>query len=328
MKGCYRTPHGWLCQVRIHGVLYQQRFPATASREIRQRWLTEQQIAHRHDTARRRSGLLRDDAVRYLAAVRAMPTFTDRQRHIGRWVDALGARQRASLTSAEISAQLQTWRHTLSASSCNHLRTALQHLWSVLDGKSAHNPVRDVPRMREPRPQPVSITYSDIQRALASMRDTPTRARLAVLAATGLPSKQVGLLTADDVDAAHGRLRVRGRSKGQGAPGRTLPLSGDAVRALGDLARHNAWGAFSNSSLNKAWKGACRRTLGRADWSVYSLRHAFATRVYANGADLHTVGELLLHSSPSLTARYALAAVPARLRAAVDIPTTPPPSSK
>jgi integrase len=67
-----------------------------------------------------------------------------------------------------------------------------------------------------------------------------------------------------------------------------------------------------------AWVTACQRVLGRRDVSPYALRHAFAARVYAASGDLHAVGALLLHSSSSLTARYALAAVPDRLRKAVD----------
>jgi integrase/recombinase XerC len=317
VKGCTQTPTGWLCQVKIHGVRYARRFPADTPRDALQRWLTEQQMAHRHEHYRRNSGLLRDDAVRYLAAVRAMPTYQDRARHIDEWVAALGARRRASLTAADIAAQLQVWRQTLSASSCNHRRTALQHLFSTLDGRAGRNPVRDVPRFPEPRPAPRALDPADIRRVLDDLGDTASRARLEVLAATGLPAKQLGLLTPDDVDLERAVMRVAGRSKGAGAPGRALPLSPAAIDAFRRLSRLKAWGPFSNSSLGKAFRGACVRVLGRDDLTPYVLRHSFATAVYAATGDLHAVGQLLLHSSPTLTARYALAAVPDRLRDAV-----------
>ena len=63
------------------------------------------------------------------------------------------------------------------------------------------------------------------------------------------------------------------------------------------------------------------RVLQRDDLTPYVLRHSFATAVYAATGDLHAVGQLLLHSSPTLTARYALGAVPARLREAVRAAT-------
>lgn len=318
MKGCAKTAHGWLCQVRIHGRRYTQRFPADTPREVLQRWLTAQQMAHRHDRYRRASGLLRDDVQTYLQAVAAMPTIKDRRRQMAYWVEALGARRRDSLTAADIAAQLQTWRGRWSASTCNQLRAALAHLWTVLDGRGARNPVRDVAKLALPRPAPRDLAWEDIARVLASMRPSASRARLQVLATTGLPPRQIGLLTAADVDLEGRLLRAPGRAKGAGAPGRTLPLSDAAVQAFQALAAQDAWGAFSSSSLRKAWVTACQRVLGRRDVSPYALRHAFAARVYAASGDLHAVGALLLHSSSSLTARYALAAVPDRLRKAVD----------
>src|SRR6185295_12121548 len=41
----------------------------------------------------------------------------------------------------------------LSPSAVNKRRTALQHLFTVLDGKSAPNPVKNVPKFREPDPR-------------------------------------------------------------------------------------------------------------------------------------------------------------------------------
>ena len=177
--------------------------------------------------------------------------------------------------------------------------------------------MRDVPRFPEPRPAPRALDPADIRRVLDDLGDTASRARLEVLAATGLPAKQLGLLTPDDVDLERAVMRVAGRSKGAGAPGRALPLSPAAIDAFRRLSRLKAWGPFSNSSLGKAFRGACVRVLGRDDLTPYVLRHSFATAVYAATGDLHAVGQLLLHSSPTLTARYALAAVPDRLRDAV-----------
>ncbi|MEK9725127.1 MAG: tyrosine-type recombinase/integrase [Rhodospirillaceae bacterium] len=318
MKHVLKTRAGMRAQVRIHGQLYRKHFPRGTPQHVISRWLYEQQAAHRGEPRMPNSGKLSDDARTYLAAVAAMPTFHERRRHIEAWVEAFGARQRGSLTPADISTQLHTWRQSKAASTCNHLRTALGHLFTRLDGRSARNPVRDVPKFPEPRPAPRALSQRDIRRVLDAMGDTASRARLEVMAATGLPARQVAQLTPSDVDLRSRVVTVVGRAKGAGSHGRALPLSRDAVSAFQRFARANAWGTFSNSSLGKAFKRATKLTLGRDDLSPYVLRHSFATAVYAATGDLHAVGQLLLHSNPTLTARYAAAAVPSRLRAAVD----------
>jgi hypothetical protein len=47
----------------------------------------------------------------------------------------------------------------------------------VLDGKAAPNPVRDVPKFREPDPLPKGIPYPIVRKLFQQMRDTPRRKR-------------------------------------------------------------------------------------------------------------------------------------------------------
>src|SRR6185503_3826481 len=140
------------------------------------------------------------------------------------WLAVLGRnRTRQSITSAEIRAALQQWRLTgrkdggpLSESACNHRRTALMHFFSVMNGKAGSNPCRDVPRFREPDPTPRGLTFAQLRRVFATMRDSATKARCVIMAYTGLPRATLMRLTPQDFDPRARTIVVPRRRKGSG----------------------------------------------------------------------------------------------------------------
>ena len=79
----------------------------------------------------------------------------------------------------------------------------------------------------------------------------------------------------------------------------------------------DAWGKFSQSSVYKSWKKACRDAKV-ACFNPYKLRHAYATALRAPGMDLADVQELMGHKSPKTTQRYA-AVAPKKLAAAAHL---------
>jgi integrase len=308
------TRHGTLAHIRIDGILYQKHFPhGTDPIDIKQ-WIVDQELDHRNPVAQKNS--FAADAERYLTLVTSMTSYADRKRDIEAWIEVFKDTQRASITSVVISAQLQAWRQTLSASTCNHRRTALQHLWTRLDGKGAQNPVKEVPRFKEPEPAPLGIDYATIRKIFKQLPTGPDKARLMMLAYVGLPNSIIAQLTPESLDASSATLAVPGRKKGFGTQGRMLPLTSQGVAAMKMLIATKAFGPFSRYHLRWVLTKACET----ADVKVirpYDLRHSFGTEVYRRSGDPESVQFLMQHASGAMTRRYTLAAVPARVRKAL-----------
>ncbi len=239
------------------------------------------------------------DASRYLALVMGMPSFEDRTHHIREWVRVFGHRTRKSITAAEIRAQLGQWAingrvdgKPLSPASLNLRRTALMALYSVLDGKSAPNIVRDVPRFDESssadvnRAQPVAVWYRLLARIGSYARpDSKTKARLRVILWTGLPHSLLAQLTPGDIDWKGQRIRVSRRKKGTGTPPQWIPVVPQAIAALKRFAAVKAWGEFSASAMHSSLALAVRHeNARRARMGLkrlpkirpYDARHTFA----------------------------------------------------
>lgn len=336
------TPYGWQAYVTVHGVTYFKRFkavrgepPLRAMREwinlTRGEKMTSTSPWAPHPKGRR--GEFESDARhRYLPAVKAMPTYRERKTHIEEWIAIFGRTRRNRITAADIQAALHRMRteprsvqigkrtesRVLSASAVNKRRTALMHLFTVLDRNSAPNPVRDVPKFREPTPLPRGVSLTTLEKILAKMPKGKHYARALVMTHTGIPHALLKRITERDVDWRARTVWVSARRKGQGVPARLVPLSAQGAQAFRVMRHFKAFGSFNNSRFCKMWHTARRAAKVAAHIRPYDLRHSFGSYAYARTGDLHAVQELLGHSSPLLTARYAMAAVPARLRAAVE----------
>ena len=151
------------------------------------------------------------------------------------------------------------------------------------------------------------------------------RAILELLYASGLRVSELTGLNRVDMDQKGRMLRVRGK----GSKERIVPYGGKAEQAL------DAYGPVRLELLRKAGrKGDVQAVflnhlgtrltsrsvarivkkyarLSNVNWDLHphSLRHAFATHLLADGADLRAIQELLGHSSLSTTQRYTHASI-------------------
>ena len=330
--GIFKTPTGFRSFQRVGGTLESQRWPKATTLTAMKQWQEDVKVlARRGLELPAGATTFEEDARLYLSQVRAMPSYTWRETDIRRWVCVLGReRNRHSITSPEVRKHLEQWRaEGYAANTVNHRRTALMHLFTVLDGRSAPNPARDVPRYRESTRPPRALSPHIVKSLLAYMPESLSKARLNLMFWTGWPHAQIMRLEPSDVDWDRA-VYIRARLKGQGIQGRWLPLLPQGWEALRQFKKLGAWGYFSTGSLRKSLRLAAQKLATAAntpadtkaivaDITPYDLRHSFLTMVALLTRNARAVQTLGLHSDPRQSNRYTEAAVDPLVQHALEL---------
>lgn len=331
MKGFRTLPSGkFQAFVKVQGKVYYETFdPDTHPRTMRE-WREDKRVEIRTGakipTVDPSEPAFIEDVRRYLKLRTSMPTYGTREQHLYAWAAYFGRRPRSTITAQMIRQRLeQALADGYAPASVNRERTALMSLWTVLDGKSARNPVRDVPKYREPSSDPRALTMMTAYRILACMRQSKTRIRLRVLLWTGWPHKQIGQLQPEHLKLKEGRAYVTARKKGGGHRGVWLPLVPGALRALTLFHREDCYGTFSTSSMRHAFLLALaklnahreRLKLRPIAARPYDFRHSFGTWLALKTNDERAVQEMMLHSTAEQSRVYTAAATTPRLDAAI-----------
>ncbi len=154
------------------------------------------------------------------------------------------------------------------------------------------------------------------------------RAILELLYAAGLRVSELTGLNLADMDQKDQMLRVRGKGNKE----RIVPFGGKAAEAmqrywpvrealLRESEEHGRRASVDAIFLNYRGRRLTQRSVGRIvkkyvrlaniNWDLHphSLRHAFATHLLADGADLRAIQELLGHQSLSTTQKYTHATI-------------------
>ncbi|RXH25480.1 tyrosine-type recombinase/integrase [Bradyrhizobium zhanjiangense] len=170
---------------------------------------------------------------------------------------------------------------------------------------------------------PRYIRSSDVETLIATCDQTTAtgvrdRAILLLLARLGLRASDILSLRLTDIDWQQATLSVRGKGRRE----TRLPLpqdAGDAVLAYLDQARPHVVGGRIFFMLNAPIRPLTRSSvvsdvvrcaIRKAGITAPSnganlLRHSAATAMLRGGATLDTVGAVLRHRSPDMTAHYA-----------------------
>lgn len=331
--GIYRTSTGFRAFVRVsHGSsgLKTKTYPPDTGLTVMKQWRESQRVkAREQKKPDAKAGTLADDIARYLSQIAAMPSLSDRTRDLEAWRAVFGDMKREDITKEMIGGQLQAWRAHgpkllympkvkirrrvaagLSASACNHRRTALLHLWTILDGKEAPNPVKAVPPFKEPAPEPRARDLALLTAAISRLRNEKQRTIARVLLWTGIRgNSELTPMKPEHVN--HERAECYVPTGKNGRTFRTVPLNADGLAAWADFGRLQLWGKpYDRHLLRKSLARACRaelkaRNLPLTRVKVYDLRHSIATAYRRGGADLADVQHVLGHSTPRMTSRYA-----------------------
>lgn len=237
--------------------------------------------------------------------------------------------------------------HNLEKSSIARKLAAIRSFFkfAVREGLVLRNPARLVATPKLPKRIPSVLSAEDLNAFLDGVVAVPARpgrkrpgtagenlllvkrdrAILELLYASGLRVSELTGLNLADMDRKDRMLRVRGKGNKE----RIVPYGGKAEQAMAAyepvrdalLRKAGRRGDPQAVFLNHLGTRLTSRTVARivkkyvrminVNWDLHphSLRHAFATHLLADGADLRAIQELLGHSSLSTTQRYTHASI-------------------
>lgn len=311
-KGIYEDAAGRSAVVRVGSgprALYREkRYPRDTPIKMMRPWQDETRRELKKQVETLSRSTLREDVPRYIARVQEeLASIKDRERDIDSWLGRFGDRVRQSLRTAELDEQLQHWRNVdgLAASTVNHRRDALSDLFSVLDGKDARNPVKGCVWFERPPRVAKGISRRRIESVLLAMDDdTQTKWRLLMIHWTGMRPSQLGRLTEDHflLDDPQPAVLI---PSGKGGNQVMMPLLAEGLAAARGLLRTGGYGAkWSCPSANKMIAETAAR-VGVAPFTVYTIKHSFATGLRRAGTDLNDIRDMLGHQDIRTTEIYA-----------------------
>jgi integrase/recombinase XerC len=211
--------------------------------------------------------------------------------------------------------------HKLTAVSVRRKLAAVRVFFRFLvrEGLAPMNTPRLLRTPRAPKKLPDVMTTEQTNALLdgvaAGKLERPHPARdlaiLELLYGCGLRVSELVGLNLDDVDRAERWLRVRGKGRKE----RQVPFGGKAADALERYLEDRAsretalflnhrGGRLTDRGVRGIIKLYATLIAGDSSLHPHSFRHAFATHLLSDGADLRSIQELLGHARLSTTQKY------------------------
>jgi integrase/recombinase XerD len=158
---------------------------------------------------------------------------------------------------------------------------------------------------------PVVLSENEVAQLLKSCSNPKHRAMLYLTYAAGLRRGEVIAMQIKDIDRDRNLINIVG---GKGKKDRVTLLSPKLLMVLDDyllqykpkrfLFEGQAGEAYSETSLQKVFGSALRKSGIQKTATLHTLRHSFATHLLENGTDLRFIQTLLGHSSSQTTEIY------------------------
>ena len=238
------------------------------------------------------------------------------ERMLQSWIlPVFGARGMDGLQSVDIvNWQSRLADRGLSPASCNRLLALLKRIFSCAVAwgwlPAAGNPSSGVKALAERRRQERFLTSGEARRLLAALDTFPLRqaaCAIKLLLFTGARKNEILRARWENVDWEHRLLTVPLSKSGKA---RHIPLSDEALAILQELPRRGDWlfpgkrGTAPSSDIFYAWK-RIREDVRLPGVRLHDLRHSFASFLVNSGCSLYEVQQILGHSDPRVTMRYA-----------------------
>jgi integrase/recombinase XerC len=212
----------------------------------------------------------------------------------------------------------------LSAISIRRKLASVRSLFKFLrqEGVLPGNPAARLRTPKAPKILPDVMSAEKANRLLDTAEslengERPSKERdlafLELLYGCGIRVSELVGINLSDIDLDEGWLRVRGKGNKE----RQVPVPGQAAKAVGRYigTRNAAPGEqalfvngrgrrLGDRSVRKLVKWYALVTTGDSTVHPHSFRHAYATHLLADGADLRAIQELLGHAKLSTTQKY------------------------
>lgn len=214
--------------------------------------------------------------------------------------------------------------HNLSAITVRRKLSAVRSLYKFMlrEGTIATNPARLVRTPKAPKRVPLVPTAEQTNNLVDAVAgdpfDQPHAERdlliFELLYGCGLRVSELAGLNLEDIDRTERWIRVLGKGRKE----RQVPYGSKAAAALEKYTAVRAPAAAAERALLLNHRGRrlsdrgargivkfyARMISGDASLHPHSLRHAFATHLLSDGADLRSIQELLGHSRLATTQKY------------------------
>lgn len=191
----------------------------------------------------------------------------------------------------------------------------------ISEGALLQNPVHDIPQPKAEKKLPQILTGREVELLLeqpkcVDMKGYRDKAMLEMLYATGMRVSELISLNISDVSIAGAFVKCEGNGKF-----RIIPLYSAAVRAIAIYMEEIRPKMVSEPSEEALFVNVSGERMTRQGfWKIikhyqetaqiskditpHTLRHSFAAHLLENGADLHSLQEMLGHSDISSTQIY------------------------
>ena len=184
----------------------------------------------------------------------------------------------------------------------------LKHLLELAVAEWEYIPVNPVRRLKPPKAPPGRVRYLQPTELRTVLEASPLWLRpiIALAAATGMRRSEILKLRWLDIDLKGGRLMLPQTKNGDGRIVYLNMLASQAINfTIHDDARPTdcVFPSLTPENVSVAFLRLCRK-VGIADFHFHDLRHTAASWLRMQGADIHTVAQILGHKDLRMAARY------------------------
>lgn len=240
----------------------------------------------------------------WLSVARSQSTVATRRYWLNRFISEMKPAHEAPLD-----VQSQTlirwlgnpgWEPQTRRSVAATIRGYYEWISAELEDEARKMPTERLPAIRVPKAIPTPVPRELVARALARRDDPELQRMIALGYYAGLRRMEITTLHTAN------RMGTKLKIKGKGSRERIIPIHEELARHLDPIQSGYYFPGRYTGHRHNDFIGKRVRTALGSPWHTHSLRHRFATDLYAETRDLRAVQMLLGHASIATTEIYIL----------------------